>query len=69
MVDLLTDKSDPGHETLGIFWTGSEWVYEICIVEFYGCNPLPCLEGGPYCLWCLHFKFLCLEEFVKIAEI
>ena len=32
--------------------------------EIYGYNPVPSLEGGPYCFWCLHFEFLCLEELV-----
>ena len=30
---------------------------------------VPRLEGGPYCFWCLHFKFFCLEELVQIAQV
>ena len=45
------------------------WNVEVGILEIYQCYPLPRLEGGPYCLWCFHFEFLCLQKVGQGTEL
>ena len=42
---------------------------EVCVFEFYGGDPLPCLEGGSYCFWGPHFERLCFQKIVQFAQI
>ena len=42
---------------------------EVRIFKIYGSHPLPCLEGGSYCLWGLHVERLCFQIIVQFAQI
>ena len=65
----LNCRPHPGHKTQvlpGLILNG---YMEVGVFKIYGRYPLPSLEGGLYCIQCLHFELLRLEELVQIAEV
>ena len=61
--EALTLHQVNAHDIVRAFAVSKAFQLGVSLEQSYqpatGNSKGPCLKGGPYCLWCFHFEFLC----------